>query len=74
MLLCLLSRQPSNEQSSWGNEAGQTVPAFSLYEPNDVDAVVTCFIVISFIFCYFVHSLCRTLVQPAAPCLVLKVN
>ncbi|MBF0787740.1 MULTISPECIES: GNAT family N-acetyltransferase [unclassified Streptococcus] len=30
--------------------------------------------VISFIFYYFVNSLCRTLVQPAARCLVLKVN
>ncbi|TFV06801.1 hypothetical protein E4T79_00385 [Streptococcus sp. LYSM12] len=31
-------------------------------------------IVISFIFYYFVNSLCRTLVQPAARCLILKVN
>ncbi len=31
-------------------------------------------IVISIIFCYFVHSLCCTLVQPAAPCLALTVN
>ncbi|TFV05832.1 hypothetical protein E4T79_04735 [Streptococcus sp. LYSM12] len=31
-------------------------------------------IVVSFIFYYFVNLLCRTLVQPAARCLVLKAN
>ncbi|TII03517.1 hypothetical protein FAJ35_02075 [Streptococcus suis] len=34
----------------------------------------TPFIVIWFIFYYFVNSLCRTLVQPASRCLVLKAN
>ena len=33
-----------------------------------------CYIVISFIFYYFVYSLSRTPAQPAACCLVLKVN
>ncbi|TFV06320.1 hypothetical protein E4T79_02450 [Streptococcus sp. LYSM12] len=46
----------------------------SIFALSDCSSASDRYIVISFIFYYFVNSLYRTLVQPAAPCLVLKIN